>query len=71
MGAKKQAGEMIEHSDVKAGAKVAKGPRGRIFTRQAGIFKLIGVGDSGVPGGYSSRKHELSDCGEKHHLPHE
>lgn len=70
LGAKKQTDEnKVRVPTVLAGAKAFRGPRGRVFTREAGLFKMIGIGDSGVPGGYSSRKHELTDCGEKHH-PH-
>jgi hypothetical protein len=30
-----------------------------ILTKDDPLFKLIGIGDSAVPGGYSARKHEL------------
>ena len=71
MGVKKQAKEGAGGSAERAGTKAFRGPRGRIFTREAGLFKMVGIGDSGVPGGYSSRKHELTDRGHKHHLRHE
>lgn len=39
--------------------KTVKAPRGRVLTRNAGIFKIMGIGESKEPGGFSWRKHEL------------
>ncbi len=46
----------------------ARNSVGKPLTRDAGIFKIRGIGESKEPGGWSWRKHELpSDCGEKSH----
>ncbi len=33
-------------------------PRGRVLTEDDPLFGLIGIGDSGIPGGISANKHE-------------
>lgn len=32
--------------------------RARVFTRDDGLFKIIGIGESKIPGGISWRKHD-------------
>ena len=36
----------------------AKSRRGRVLTEDDPLFALVGIGDSGIPGGISSKKHE-------------
>lgn len=33
--------------------------RGRAFTKDDPLFRLVGIGSSGIPGGVSGRKHEF------------
>ncbi|MBI4506111.1 MAG: hypothetical protein HY691_11295 [Chloroflexi bacterium] len=40
-------------------ATAKRSPRARVFTRDAALFKLIGIGESKIPGGISWRKHDL------------
>lgn len=47
--------------------KRAAFPRGRVFTRRAGLFQLRGAAEGREPEGYSWRKHEVTDCGQKAH----
>ncbi len=64
MSVKKEAVEKAGGKPERVARKRIKGPRGKVLTANAGIFKLMGIAESGVPGGYSWRKHELSDCGQ-------
>ena len=38
---------------------VSRPRKGRAFTKDDPLFKLIGIGSSGIPGGVSGRKHEF------------
>lgn len=40
-------------------SEVVKRPKGKPLTHKAGIFKIVGIGDSKIPGGFSWRKHDL------------
>ncbi len=35
-----------------------RGARGGVLTRDDSLFKLIGIGESNIPGGVSGKKHE-------------
>lgn len=39
--------------------KFARRSAGKVLTKNAGIFKVAGIGESQKPGGYSACKHEL------------
>ena len=41
-----------------AGPARPRGTRGRVLTKDDPLFGLIGIGDSGIPGGISGKKHE-------------
>ena len=60
MNTEKHSVKQSSYRQVKAGTKkVTRRPRGKVLTRDAGIFKIVGIGETKEPGGYSWRKHEL------------
>jgi len=68
MSEKEGTGE-VPRKEQKSG-RFLRGSRGRVLTKNAGIFKIMGIGESKEPGGWSWRKHELpADRGQKSHLP--
>lgn len=42
-----------------ATGKFVRSSKGKPLTRESGIFKIVGIGESKKPGGYSTCKHEL------------
>ncbi|MBI2939756.1 MAG: hypothetical protein HYY04_04895 [Chloroflexi bacterium] len=65
MATKKQAAEQGEAKRRRA-ERTAWLVRPRPLTPDSGIFRLVGIGDSGLEGGFSWRKHDLERlrCGE-------
>lgn len=60
MSVEKQEARTSSHRQVQTGTKrISKRPRGKVLTRDAGIFKIMGIGESKVADGFSWRKHEL------------